>query len=101
MRIDITNSTAQQIELRDLSSDLQHLADVIGLELVRKLIVEFGGTGNSLYFPDALSYDRAVFRMIETEYHGMNIREISLKTGISQRKLKSVVQKFRKEKEYS
>jgi hypothetical protein len=97
MRIDATTSTAQKIEISDLSADLQHLADVIGLELVRKLIIEFGGTGNALYFPDALSYDKAVFRMIEDEYAGVDIRDISIRTGISHRKLKAIVNKHRKE----
>lgn len=97
MKIEVSHKTAEKIELTDLSSDLQHLVEVVGIELVRKLIVEMGGTGNPIYFPDALSYDKAVFRMIETEYEGTDLREVSFRTGISLRRLKSIYNKYRKE----
>lgn len=97
MKIEVSHKTAEKIELTDLSSDLQHLVEVVGIELVRKLIVEMGGTGNPIYFPDALSFDKAVFRMIETEYEGTDLREISFRTGISLRRLKGINKKYRKE----
>lgn len=97
MKIEVTKKTAEKIELKDLSPDLQHLVEVVGLDLVRKLIVEMGGTGNPIYFPDALSFDKAILRMIEEEYESTDIREISFRTGISYRRLKSIVKRYRKE----
>lgn len=97
MKIDVSKKTAEQIELNDLSSDLQYLVEVVGIDLVRKLVVEMGGTGNPIYFPDALSFDKAVFRMIEREYPGTDLRKISFDTGISYRRLKGIYKKYRKE----
>ncbi len=97
MKIDVSRKTAAKIELSDLSSDLQHLVEVIGIDLVRKLIVELGGTGNPIYFPDALSFDKAVYRMIEEEFEGTDLRDVSFDTKISLRRLKSIHKKYRKE----
>jgi len=101
MRLEVSNKTATHIEVSDMSADLQHLVEVIGVELVRTLIVELGGTGNPVYIPDAMSFDKAIYRMVIKEYPNTDLRDVSFKTGISYRKLKSIMKKYRKEREIS
>lgn len=100
MRIDTRQKIGELLEPSDLSPDLQHVVEVIGLELVRKLIIQIGGTGIPHYFPDPLSYDKAIYRLI-VKYEELDLREISKKTGISFRRLKEIEKRYRKEKEIS
>ena len=97
MKLKISHKIADKIQKSDLSSDLQYAVDVLGIEQVRKLIVEMGGTGSPIYIPDASSFDKPIYRMLEEDFSGDSIRDISLRTGISQRRLKGIYKKYRKE----
>ena len=99
MKLDISNKISEKIELSDLSSDLQYLAEVIGLDLVRELIVQMGGTGNPIYIPDTSSFDKAIHKMLEVDFPGKHLRDVSYDTGISLRRLKSINKKYKNRNE--
>lgn len=76
----------QTIRYQDLPEEMQNLADVIGIEMLHKLLEYFGGV--RMYVPTPESFTEVVRRYIVDNYtveNGRsNIRDLARETGLTQ-----------------
>jgi len=67
-------------EIDDLPEQLQHIADVIGLHLTKKMMMEFSGA--MIKFP--VHWPPGVIkRFISLNYNGKNANELAARLGMS------------------
>lgn len=89
----ITTSTFYEhgVQIEDLPEDLQAMAEIVGLDVMFKILILFGG--ETLYF---LQMDTVMRhgrnREINKRFDGSNHRELSKKFGISIRHIRKIVQ---------
>lgn len=80
----------ETIELSDLNEDQQQLAELIGLESYKKLVLAFGGT--YLYLPkvDTLTIENRNNKIRE-DFNGYNINELAIKWNLSVSRIRDIV----------
>ena len=79
-----------EITLEDLQEQHREIAECIGLPGFLKLVKMFGGNG--LYIPQMKEVVRLhVYRLIQKEFDGTNIRSLSKKYGVSESTVYNVV----------
>ena len=73
----------------DLPESIKDLADVIGIDSLKKL-VKFSG-GSSLYIPNENSITKSVRNRIMKDCFNGNYKELSRKLGISEVQVRNIV----------
>lgn len=81
------------LRYEDLPADLQVLADVVGLDALKELIIKLGGI--SLYIPKTQSLTALQDRYVADNKH-RPVKVLMEETGLSQR---SVYRKLREKRE--
>lgn len=85
-KLNLKNDIIQSIEIDDLNgnSELQDLADIIGIDNFRKMIISFSGT--SFYVPSLKSFKNTIDRVLcKPEYAKFSSTKIAKELGISKR----------------
>lgn len=78
------------IRLADLNEDQMELADLIGLENYKKLVIAYGGL--QLYIPKPDSFSRtARNEQIRAEFTGSNFKELASRYGLTEVQIRSIV----------
>lgn len=83
-------SALDSLRIEDLNEEWQQIADVIGIDNVRKLFREFPGA--SIYFPKMEDLERSSRNQrIREEFNGYNFRPLANKYGLSERSVRYIV----------
>lgn len=78
------------LKLSDLPPQFEKIALELGVEKVKLLFKEFGGT--SVYFPtEKMIYKEARDREIISEYNGFNIRYLASKYNMSEGYIRYII----------
>lgn len=78
------------VTLDDLDGDQLEIAEVIGMEAYRHLVKHFGGNSLRVYQEDTLIKGKRDKEILE-QYTGYNIRQLSIKYGLSDRTIRNIV----------
>ncbi len=84
-----------EIKYDELSTDIQMIADVCGIECTRNIIRHLGGL--QFYIPKVTGYESFVFRYM-TENRNLRLKDIAKKLGVSEQYLKIVRKRFKNDK---
>lgn len=79
-----------EITLDDLPDEQLDIAEVVGIEAYKKLVVCFGGNDIRILKQDTLIKDKRD-SMIRTEYTGTNTRGLARKFHLSDRSIRYIV----------
>ncbi|MCU9816575.1 Mor transcription activator family protein [Paraclostridium sp. AKS73] len=80
------------LKMSDLPPQFENIAIEIGIDRVKALFKEFGGT--SVYFPtEKMIYKEARDREIIEEFNGFNIRELASKYRMSESYVRAIIRK--------
>ncbi|MFY1645426.1 Mor transcription activator family protein, partial [Methanoculleus bourgensis] len=80
------------VKMSDLPPQFENIAIEIGIDRVKALFKEFGGT--SVYFPtEKMIYKEARDREIIEEFNGFNIRELASKYRMSESYVRAIIRK--------
>ena len=83
------------LKISDLPSQFENIAIEIGIDKIKALFKEFGGT--SVYFPtEKMIYKEARDREITSEYNGFNIKELAMKYNMSESYIRAIINKNKK-----
>lgn len=83
-----------EITRADLDGDLQDVADILGVEAAKKLLVMF--SGGTLYVPKVESVVRSIRdRRIYQAFNGENFRALALSYQLTTRQIRVIVQEQR------
>lgn len=85
----MTNSRTK-ISIEDLSEDLRQVAEVIGLDLVARLVARVGGERVYIPSPGRLGV-KARNRAIRNEFTGDNHKELAVKYGLTVQWIRKIV----------
>jgi hypothetical protein len=91
------NDVYDLIALEDLTSDLAMVAESCGLDLVRKLLRNFGGI--SFYIPKLSRLESFVMRYLDSNKVKPN-KEIAIELGVSETFLRDIRKKMKNSKKY-
>lgn len=84
------------IRLADLNEEQLELADLIGLDNYKKLVLNYGGL--QLYIPKPDSFSRtARNEQIRAEFTGSNFKELATRYGLTEVQIRSIVNDIVKE----
>jgi Mor family transcriptional regulator len=85
----------KNIQFEDLDSNLQIIAELIGIENTLKLVKTMGGI--QLYVPKyECVIKSARNKAIKKDYNGFNCRSLSKKYGLSEMQIRNIVLNSRK-----
>ncbi|WP_394867505.1 Mor transcription activator family protein [Paraclostridium bifermentans] len=80
------------LRMSDLPPQFENIAMEIGIDRVKALFKEFGGT--SVYFPtEKMIYKEARDREIIEEFNGFNIKELASKYRMSESYVRAIIRK--------
>ncbi len=83
------------LKMSDLPPQFENIAIEIGIDRVKALFKEFGGT--SVYFPtEKMIYKEARDREIIEEFNGFNVKELASKYRMSESYVRSIIRKNKK-----
>lgn len=84
------------IRVSDLTEDQLQLAELIGIDNFRKLVLTFGGL--SIYIPKKDSFDRAARNEeIRAKFTGGNFKELASEYDLTEVQIRSIVSDIVKE----
>lgn len=80
------------LKMSDLPPQFENIAIEIGIDRVKALFKEFGGT--SVYFPtEKMIYKEARDREIIEEFNGFNVKELASKYRMSESYVRTIIRK--------
>ncbi|EQK41517.1 mor transcription activator family protein [[Clostridium] bifermentans ATCC 19299] len=80
------------LKMSDLPPQFENIAMEIGIDRVKALFKEFGGT--SVYFPtEKMIYKEARDREIIEEFNGFNVKELANKYRMSESYVRAIIRK--------
>ena len=80
------------LKMSDLPPQFENIAMEIGIDRVKALFKEFGGT--SVYFPtEKMIYKDARDREIIEEFNGFNVKELASKYRMSESYVRAIIRK--------
>ncbi|EQK40110.1 Mor transcription activator family protein [Paraclostridium bifermentans] len=80
------------LKMSDLPPQFENIAMEIGIDRVKALFKEFGGT--SVYFPtEKMIYKEARDREIIEEFNGFNVKELASKYRMSESYVRAIIRK--------
>jgi Mor family transcriptional regulator len=80
------------LKMSDLPPQFENIAIEIGIDRVKALFKEFGGT--SVYFPtEKMIYKEARDREIIEEFNGFNVKELASKYKMSESYVRAILRK--------
>ncbi|WP_195948286.1 Mor transcription activator family protein [Paraclostridium bifermentans] len=80
------------LKMSDLPIQFENIAIEIGIDRVKALFKEFGGT--SVYFPtEKMIYKEARDREIIEEFNGFNVKELASKYRMSESYVRAIIRK--------
>lgn len=80
------------LKMSDLPPQFENIAMEIGIDRVKALFKEFGGT--SVYFPtEKMIYKEARDRDIIEEFNGFNVKELASNYRMSESYVRSIIRK--------
>lgn len=80
------------LKMSDLPPQFENIAIEIGIDRVKALFKEFGGT--SVYFPtEKMIYKEARDREIIEEFNGFNVKELASKYRMSESYVRAILRK--------
>ena len=80
------------LKMSDLPPQFENIAIEIGIDRVKALFKEFGGT--SVYFPtEKMIYKEARDRDIIEEFNGFNVKELASKYRMSESYVRAIIRK--------
>ncbi len=80
------------LKMSDLPPQFENIAIEIGIDRVKALFKEFGGT--SVYFPtEKMIYKDARDREIIEEFNGFNVKELASKYRMSESYVRAILRK--------
>ena len=78
------------LKISDLPPQFENIANRLGIEKVKWLFEEFGGT--SVYFPTKkMIYKESSDREIFNEFNGFNIKELASKYNMSESYIRAII----------
>ncbi|SCJ46937.1 Uncharacterized conserved protein [uncultured Clostridium sp.] len=78
------------LKISDLPPQFENIANKLGIEKVKWLFEEFGGT--SVYFPtEKMIYKESRDREIFNEFNGFNIKELANKYNMSESYIRAII----------
>ncbi len=78
------------LKISDLPPQFANIANRLGIEKVKWLFEEFGGT--SVYFPtEKMIYKESRDREIFNEFNGFNIKELANKYNMSESYIRAII----------
>ena len=78
------------LKISDLPPQFENIANRLGIEQVKWLFEEFGGT--SVYFPtEKMIYKESRDREIFNEFNGFNIKELASKYNMSESYIRAII----------
>ena len=84
-----------KLRVSDLPSQFESIAIEIGIDKIKALFREFGGT--SVYFPtEKMIYKEARDREIISEYNGFNHKELAIKYNMSESYIRVIINRHKK-----
>lgn len=84
-----------KLRISDLPPQFENIATRLGIEKVKWLFEEFGGT--SVYFPtEKMIYKEARDREIIANYNGFNHKELAIKYNMSESYVRAIINKYKK-----
>ena len=82
------------LKMSDLPPQFENIAMEIGIDRVKALFKEFGGT--SVYFPtEKMIYKEARDREIIEKFNGFNVKELASKYNMSESYIRSIIRNSR------
>ncbi len=86
-----------ELKISDLPEQFENIAQELGIEKVKALFKEFGGT--SVYFPtEKMIYKEARDRDIIAHHNGFNHKELAIKYNMSESYIRTIIGKNKKHK---
>ena len=83
-------SVLDKITMGDLDENQQQVAETVGLDNYKKLVVAYGGM--SIYIPKPDQFERADRdNRIRAEFDGYNFRPLAQKYGLTEVTIRSIV----------
>ena len=80
------------LKMSDLPPQFENIAMEIGIDRVKALFKEFGGT--SVYFPtEKMIYKEARDREIIEKFNGFNVKELASKYSMSESYIRAIIRK--------
>lgn len=80
------------LKMSDLPPQFENIAMELGIDRVKALFKEFGGT--SVYFPtEKMIYKEARDREIIEEFNGFNVKELASKYRMSESYVRAIIRK--------
>ncbi|MGL5328421.1 MAG: Mor transcription activator family protein [Peptostreptococcaceae bacterium] len=84
-----------ELKISDLPPQFENIASELGIDKVKALFKEFGGT--SVYFPtEKMIYKCARDRDIIANYNGFNHKELAIKYNMSESYVRAIINKHKK-----
>ena len=84
-----------KLKISDLPLQFENIAIEIGIDKIKALFKEFGGT--SVYFPtEKMIYKEARDREIRSKYNGFNIKELAIKYNMSESYIRAIINRAQK-----
>ena len=84
-----------KLKISDLPLQFENIAIEIGIDKIKALFKEFGGT--SVYFPtEKMIYKEARDREIRSKYNGFNIKELAIKYNMSESYIRAIISRAKK-----
>ncbi len=84
-----------KLRISDLPLQFKNIAIELGIDKVKVLFKEFGGT--SVYFPtEKMIYKDARDRKIISEYNGFNYKELAVKYNMSESYIRYIINRHKK-----
>ena len=78
------------LKISDLPPQFENIANRLGIEQVKWLFEDFGGT--SVYFPtEKMIYKESRDREIFNEFNGFNIKELASKYNMSESYIRAII----------
>lgn len=79
-----------KLSLEDLDEEQQELADCIGIEAYKKLVVTYAGSTINIRHPERLTRNLRD-QAIRSEFNGANYNELAIKYHLSNRMIRYIV----------
>ena len=83
------------LKISDLHPQFENIAMELGIDKVKALFKEFGGT--LVYFPiEKMIYKEPRDRSIMADYNGFNHKELAIKYNMSESYISAIINKYKK-----
>tara|TARA_B100000614_G_C14216249_1_gene356187 strand:- start:11 stop:286 length:276 start_codon:yes stop_codon:yes gene_type:complete len=85
----------QILEREDLSPDMQMIYDLVGIDIVKKLLENYSGL--SFYVPKITRFDTMIMRYIKLNKE-KTLKQVAMELSVTEQYLKNLVKKYREMK---